>query len=520
MFEKLIEKVFPSIGRDREKVIAETNQLKAYNKYMDSFIESIPAFARDLDEDSWGTTTIDDKNYYDQADIYDSIHSSRRMYYVEPMARCVIDTMVNYIVGKHAAIEPLDPDEKVKEYWDNWEKVNKFDKKMKEIVHRTLRDGEAFIRRFNPERGKQYRYIRFIDPLEIKNPQGSSYGNHSFGIETDPNDIEKPLYYYREYTVNNIQHWEKIPASEIIHIKINSDSDVKRGLSFLTGVSRYIHYYSRWLKDRINLNRMRTMFSLIIKPQAGTTAGIKSSFEDVAGKNQTGGTPKKKIPKPGSTLIAKGVDYEYLSLNIGANDTAEDGRAISLMVAIGTNIAEYIVRGDASNSNYSSTMVSESPFIKNIEYYQDLFEEPIKQLYEEEITWAVNKGYLPENTKKEKTITKPDYLDPETGQMIAGETRIRRETSPIDKNCNIKFSENIHRSLKDDTESITAHRASEWISDHTAAAFFGYDFDYEQEMLKREKREQQKQRQAFDLFGVDNRNQSQGDNEENEDNME
>ena len=50
---------------------------------------------------------------------------------------------------------------------------------------------------------------------------------------------------------------------------------------------------------------------------------------------------------------------------------AGDGRHILLNIAAGSGLAEYMVTGDASNANYSSSMVAESPAVKEFEDIQD-----------------------------------------------------------------------------------------------------------------------------------------------------
>ena len=97
---------------------------------------------------------------------------------------------------------------------------------------------------------------------------------------------------------------KRIPAGDIIHTKILVDSNVKRGVSFLVGIGKYIVKYSSWLDDRIMLNKIRTMFNLIVKVTGITPDAFKESFSDVTSKTPVGGSPVKRMPKPGSILTS------------------------------------------------------------------------------------------------------------------------------------------------------------------------------------------------------------------------
>jgi hypothetical protein len=69
-------------------------------------------------------------------------------------------------------------------------------------------------------------------------------------------------------------------------------------------------------------------------------------------------------------------------------DAKEDGRAILLTLAAATGLPEYMFTGDGSNANYASTMVAESPGVREFESWQDFFTPPIVQLHR----WALVAG--------------------------------------------------------------------------------------------------------------------------------
>ena len=468
----------PQRALDAALVEFEAAQYKAAAKMM----EDIPSFAQDNDEGKWDLIGEDGAGGYSETDQAEMRKQGRKMYFQSPDARNVIETMVNYIVGKNANFDAQDEDPAVQEYWDNWAEDNNWDLRTKEFIRRALRDGEVFLRKFKVDKQKK---VRFINPDEIVNPHtgGGQYTNenHTYGIECDPDDIETPINYYRRYRVGEVDHWEQIPAAEVIHVKILVDSDVKRGISFLVGIAKYIKEYELWLKDRIQLNKIRHLFNVIGEPTGmSSPTDIKSQFNDTAGKTPTGGTPNKKIFKPGSVLYSKGVKWRYEALNINATDTKDDGRAIELMIAKGTQFPEYIVRGDASNANYASTHVSESPFVKAMESWQDFFEKPFKKLFREVIGIGIDAGELP-TTSKRTDIT--------VGEN--GEKTETTEDIPTRTTCVINFATLIHRDVFEETKAYALQRNMNppAVSTRTIAARLGYDFEEEQEQIRLEDKE-------------------------------
>jgi hypothetical protein len=437
-------------------------------------MEGLPTFVQDKDEDEWAA--ISAKAVYSGADIQTMQEQAEKLYYTNPIAGGLIDTMVNFIVGKDATVTPVDEDPKVAEYWWEFYRENKLDERIKEMVSRALRAGEFFLRFFEPASGR-VQLLRFVEPSEIKDNSGT----WQYGIESDEDDIETPINYFRTWTVSDgvgkgTLRTETIAAEEILHFKILVDSNVQRGVSFLTRVAPWIKKYEIWLNDRWYLNKIRSVHALIKK-----ITGDVNTFSNNTGQAATARTGqvalKKKIPPSGSVIIAnKGTEYEYANLNINATDTKEDGRAFLLMIVCGSGMAEYMVTGDASNANYSSTMVAESPAVKAFESWQDKFAKPIEVMYRKAIQYGIDKKEIPATTKR--MVKK---WDAEKKQDI-----VETIESPTSLECKIDFATLISRNAKEETEALNMQRVNGWVSDRTASSKLGYDWDEEQEELARE----------------------------------
>jgi capsid protein len=289
-------------------------------------------------------------------------------------------------------------------HWNNWNRLED------ELPGRTWRDGEAFLRRFDepPERDVDAKtarrlgqlhasladpdaqppegmiFLRFIEPEHVADP----VGDITHGIVTADGDVETVLAYCWAPDGKTVK--EVVPANEVLHTKAGVDSGVKRGRSVLEPILKRIRQYEDWLNYRITLNLMRTAV-VLVKTITGSPGQI-SAIRD-ANQKQREDTPgaqqQQRMLKPGTTVHASpGVTYDFKNPQINAQDAQHDGRAILLTNAAATGLPEYMFTGDASNANYSSTMVAESPGVREFESWQDFFTPVFVQLHR----WALVAG--------------------------------------------------------------------------------------------------------------------------------
>ena len=430
-------------------------------------IESLPSFAKDNDETEWRALADPGTQGYGEQELIDMRDQAEKLYYTDPSARGLIEAMVNFVIGKELTIVPEDEDEEVKAYWKHFWDLNRIDVRIKESLRRALKTGDCFLRFFDMPYGVDYindfpvKYrvplVRFVRPNEIKDPEGIV----PFGVETDPDDIETPIQYIRSQPTSTGQIIrEIIPADQMLHIKYLVDSDVKRGISFYVGIAKYIKKYAQWLEDRWVLNRMRTLFNLVMKVN-GSPSAFAEKFETAttpAGSavSTSLNTTQKRMPNRGSVLVSTpGIEYDFLNPNIKAQDTKDDGRAIELMLAKATGFTEYIVRGDASNANYASSMVSESPMVRTFSACQDWFEKPLKHMFRKVIRYGIEHGQIPARTKR--TVI--------TVNKMTGEETITEKVDDTNRDCSVNFEALIHRDVKDEAEAFAIHKMNGWDSD-------------------------------------------------------
>lgn len=306
----------------------------------------------------------------DQVEQEDLRRMARKRFYQNPHGKAIIRAIKTYIIGQGIELTWPDGSTSEQELYEDYREdpENQCRLRDKELIEETLIDGEVF-RHYLPHKdfSKNYPIVRHIPPETINDPTNT----HSDGIELDPNDAETPVAYFR--MINTIQA-EVIPASEIQHVKINCRRNQKRGRSELEPILNAIGRHDNWVKDRATLSAIRNKIALIKQVKGGQVNALSGTTSTGSSTN----TNENKQYKPGTIFTASpSVEYNMLSPNLQATDAQHDGRMLQLLMTIGGNIPEFIF--DPSNANYSSSLVSESPFVKHIMDWQDFFEEVFRE---------------------------------------------------------------------------------------------------------------------------------------------
>lgn len=291
--------------------------------------------------------------------------------------------------------------------WDDFAERNRFIQRAKELVLRSLRDGECFLRRFE---SKGRIRLRFIEPSFVATPTNYQAGvvqredfeegtpdvdefvgkptAVSDGVEHLADDVETVVAYHVRKGPQATDY-ERVPVKDMIHTKPLADANDVRGITILEVVARRLTNYDEWEHYRLVLNKARTAIWLVRRIegtalQAQQLIAGRSSPRPAPNRLEpvTASARREAMPQPGTTLNpSANVKYEYLTPNLQAADAEHDGRRILLSIAAGIGLPEMLVTGDWSNANYASAVEARTPAVREWEDWQDFFEPVFKQIY-------------------------------------------------------------------------------------------------------------------------------------------
>lgn len=271
----------------------------------------------------------------------------------------------------------------------------------RELFRRSRRDGEFFLATYNVQGQCQ---VRIVDPERIREPRRSDWADGrkcSFGIEVNDEDIEHVLGYYVQWDDDGYQ-LDYLPRERVEHCRLNVDRNIKRGISDFFAIDPDLQSAKTLLRNTVKGASVQAAIAYIVQHATGTTASQIQAIQQTNATlrwNETDSVSSKtryqQTLKPGTRLdVSKGMEYKGSPLASGEAANAYVAILQASLRSIGVRWAmpEYMISGDASNANYSSTMVAESPFVRNCEVEQAFYRRRFARVIWKAIRFACDAG--------------------------------------------------------------------------------------------------------------------------------
>lgn len=342
----------------------------------------------------------------------------------------------------------------LEDFLKEFRKLNKWLHRQRETVLRYDRDGEVFRRRFRKPDGTTV--IRFIEPEQVYTPPGmADRPEVDFGIETDPDDAESVVQYFVDE--------KPVESEDVHHLKANVGLNVRRGVPLVWAGRRNIVRSYKTLGNIAAKNEMAAAVPLNRK-HTGTTSAGASTFASAAATTTrrdttTGQTTNVRKWGPGTILdTSANVEYEALNLAEGIEEMVAGNKEVLRALATVFGLAEFMLTSDASNANYSSTMVSEGPVVRTISALQAIIRDDDLQIITEAVEWAIERGVLDADTLEvcEIQCRLPGLATKEVGEEAAA-NRTKMEAGILSPQS---WSAEEGLDYEQEQANIEAHRAA------------------------------------------------------------
>ncbi|SRR5579883_344833 len=396
----------------------------------------------------WGRTTAGtEEDYYwrrlsdnwylkdVQPSVYLELHNEcYEAYNANPLANTIVEMITNFTLGRGVLVSASN--RRVQRVLDAFwrDPDNRMDARIYDICTELSIYGEQFIRFFvNPIDGSVK--IGQIDPSTIDE------------IETDPDNIEKPLRFHQRPVgpassvpgdpsptqrgvLETEGRWFEA-GREVVQFAIHKVSNAKRGRSDLATLLPWLRRYKDWLTDRVRLNKYRTAFLWDVKLQGADAKTIDLKRMQYA-----------YPPEPGSLIIHNESEiWSAVRPEISANDAESDGRALKLMIAAGAGVPEHFL-ADGDNANRATAAEMNLPTLLKFERRQQVMEHLLRTILDRVILEAKRAGTLPAGVDAAYTITFPE--------LKAGDNLVLAQATATMVNA------------------LSSAKAQGWVSDETA----------------------------------------------------
>ncbi len=272
---------------------------------------------------------------------------------------------------------------------NNWRRFER------EAFLRSRRDGEVFLRL--DANGGRLR-VRFVEPEFVRKPDDprflSQYAgaydlDWESGVAADLGDAERIHGYHVDWSGDG-RDWEFLPAERLEHIRINVDWGVKRGLSDFYAAAAEIEQAAKSARNTAEGAAIQATIAYIKEAAVGAARSEidphRAMHTDWTSSVPTPDGARRSIRfekfYPGRVITTAGMKYHAGPL--GSSNAPMFIEVIQMVLRrVGQrwSMPEYMVSGDASNANFASTLVAESPFVKSAEAKQMWYAEAFRNLF-------------------------------------------------------------------------------------------------------------------------------------------
>jgi hypothetical protein len=376
-------------------------------------------------------------------------------YNANPLAFAIIEITSSFVLGKGVTVAAHQPEVQrvLMDFWNDAD--NHMETRVYALCTELALYGEQFVRFFvNPYSGRVK--IRQIDPSTIDE------------IETDLEDIETVLRFHRRPVGPANQPGETAPVagpgtpqqvegtwflagSEMVQFTINKVSNAKRGKSDLATLLPWLRRYKDWLTDRVRINKYKGAFLWDVQLMGADRKTIERKKAEYT-----------YPPEPGTVIIHNESErWSAVKPEISANDVAEDGRALKLMVAIGAQLPEHYL-SDGNNGNRATASEMGLPTLLRFQRRQHVLKCLLRTILDRVLAEARKVGALPAEMDSSYEIIFPE-IDVDDATTLAGAAQ----------------------SL---VSALSAAKAQGWVSDETAMRllfqFAGEEVDVAEEQAR------------------------------------
>jgi len=389
-----------------------------------------------------------------------------------PFAINLLRVLQTYIVGNGFTYSPVVKQDTVDE--DRAEELvpivslwlkrllqrNKWVKKSKSNLWKTHRDGEVLIRLFYRSNGMTD--FRTLDIRSLSTGEDTRE-NVKYGVVYDEEDGEQVI----GYIING----EEVSAEEVQHRKVNTAPEFPRGLSSLYSIRNNLDRAMKLLRNMSNTVSAQAAIAMVRKMQGSSTAVqsfVNAKTTTTIENPVTGYTEKlEKLPGGGAVINAKkGIEYDFPTAGLDPAKPVDCLRAEIRAIAASQDLPEFMVGSDASNANYSSTLVAESPATKRFQSEQGDLEEYDLDLLNAAMEHAIDTGRLPRDTANHIEIS----VEPPT--LVIRDSKEESDENKTYNEMGVKSKQTISSELGLDYEQEQMNFAAE-----ADAAFDDSDLD-------------------------------------------
>lgn len=285
----------------------------------------------------------------------------------------------------------------VQDVVDEFLEVNLWPELEQELLVRSRRDGEYFLREF-PVNGTLH--VRTIEPEHVRPPDGPEADCYPLGVRVAERDEQTPEEYW--VRCDDSERGEPLSASTVHHCKVNVDRAILRGVSDFYPVADDLEGVRKLLRNMREGGAVQAAIAWIEQFEGASASALSANVQAKRDINRpypndpiTGRPVNMQRMEPG-TVVKTGSNRKYVPAPLAGNVTPHVAivQACLRSALSRWGMPEYF-SGDASNANYASTLVAGSPFVRIVKRLQAFYRRRFLRVVWRAVQVACAAGRLP-----------------------------------------------------------------------------------------------------------------------------
>ncbi len=339
--------------------------------------------------------------FFSESDLGIYRDASRILLKTNPNAVGLAGGIRRYTFGTGATIriaakKPSDADtaQAAQKLCDEWAKRERFTRRQREFFDRSIRDGDGFLRLF-PDQG-DLPTLRFTWPEQVRQPMGTTMEEYGFGIETDPKDAETVINYavFSTSATTGPEDVDEVPAEEMIHNKLNTDSGVRRGLPDFYDDTLDTLELAGDLARKMGSGSARQAAIAYIRQHANSTKAQIAAFNTADSsytKPDVWGNADRQVKRDGDGIVIdtnENTEFKESPFNGAIQGHLDVFQMLLRRAHARYNAPEWLGSSFSQEVNFASSLTAESPFVLSILETQEIYSEHFRTLFERVLAMA------------------------------------------------------------------------------------------------------------------------------------
>jgi hypothetical protein len=365
----------------------------------------IPALGTNADSDDYLYRRLSSRDTKDLKP-WDHVRQLQMAYYlwvVNPLARGIVETKKDYVVGDGLTIEAVDPivQEVLDEFW--FSPVNDWSRKIHSRVRELILYGEQIWPVFTQEYTGRIQ-LGYVDPVNVEAVVVDSLNCEvAIGVIVKAGETGKKIklrVIQEEQALSRIaeQEQKKFTDGETFIFQINKLSNATRGLSDILPEVDTIDLYDRLQFTRAEKIETAGRYFFDCKIEGADEDMIKAFKEK----------EEAKVPKEGTTKFHnEKVTWSVIAPDLKAQDFSEDMRRLKNYILAGVRLPEHFF-GDAGDANKATAVAMNSPVHHAMRSLQSEVEAIVSTVFRYVIHRGKDSGRIPMTADEKFTANFPE----------------------------------------------------------------------------------------------------------------